>query len=83
MTKFLRLDDKNSELAVRVRQNFWAQFINTGIIILILEANFRFDLLGLVNSNKQGGIIELLGMIIGQKDELKAQYSDYSQKWFD
>jgi hypothetical protein len=37
---FLRLPDQTTEIMIKTVFNFMAQFINTGLIILILEAGF-------------------------------------------
>ena len=41
MTNFLKLNDKNMELLMKVKQIFVATIINTGAIVTILEVKFE------------------------------------------
>jgi len=34
---FLKLADRNEDLKIKIKSNFISQFINTGIVVLILE----------------------------------------------
>lgn len=83
MSDFLRLPDVTSILAVKVKQNFYAQFINTGLIILFLEASFQLNLFSFINSEKEGGLHSLIMEIFSGKIDVKGNYYDYNKEWFD
>lgn len=56
-TPFLRLPDRTTELTIKTIFNFVAQFINTGLIILILEAMFK-------TTDNEFGISTIISKII-------------------
>jgi hypothetical protein len=79
MTKFLKLDDTNQESSNKVQYSFWAQLINTGFILLILN--------GVIFANQSDGSGELsllrLAELIGFLQEGDTEsFPDYNWEWF-
>lgn len=75
MTKFLKLDDTNRESSIKVNYSFWAQLINTGYILLILN--------GVIYTNQDNYTGELsifrLAEILGFMDPDDTEsFSDYN-----
>lgn len=80
MSKFLRLKDVTSRYSVKTFQIFYSYFINTGIILLVLEASFQVDFFGLTEP-MEGGLPSLIKLFFTNA-RFSGTYYDYNAEWY-
>lgn len=84
MVKLLKLPDKSSETTIKIKYMFYSQLINTGLVILLVEASFQLNIFGLINdSETEIGVANLFQYILKYDFETNTKYYDYTKEWFD